>query len=76
MKCPKCGGNTYVSDSRHRQGNYTYRHRVCTKCGEGFQTREIIFNRKEYVDKQAEEKKLAKAIDILRSIDMDALETV
>lgn len=52
MKCPKCGGSTTVKDSRHRRsGNYTYRSRVCDKCGYRFYTHETIFDRgadKEY----------------------------
>lgn len=41
MKCPECGKNTLVKDSRELNGN-TNRRRECQACGYKFNTIEIV----------------------------------
>ena len=41
MKCPKCGGQTKVTESR-LWGNTTLRRRKCLGCGRIFITEELI----------------------------------
>jgi len=40
MKCPKCGGKTYVTNS-FEKNEFTVRYRKCKKCNNSFKTREM-----------------------------------
>ncbi|MCK4830326.1 hypothetical protein KA005_82170, partial [bacterium] len=43
MRCPYCKSfNQYVTDSRPRSDNYTWRRRKCLECGYKFTTYERI----------------------------------
>ena len=43
--CPKCGGRTYVTDSRYQpRGNRTRRRRQCRECPIRFTTYEMILD--------------------------------
>lgn len=72
MKCPKCGGSTSVTDSRHRTGNITYRHRVCSKCGYGFPTHETVYDRREEKARKRMHEAVMNAIKTIKAIDYEA----
>ena len=40
MKCPKCGGNTKIKESRQRE-HYYFRRHECLKCHARFSTHEV-----------------------------------
>ena len=40
MKCPYCGGESIVTDSRLRKAGFKWRNRRCKVCGHYFSTRE------------------------------------
>lgn len=40
MKCPYCGGESVVTDSRLRKAGFKWRNRRCKVCGHYFSTRE------------------------------------
>lgn len=58
MKCPKCGGDSKVTDSR-KAHDEIYRRRACKKCGYSFYTFEAI-------DESENVKKLLSKIVIAR----------
>ncbi len=41
MKCPKCGGDTTVFNTRPRPNNTVWRRRKCLDCDERTTTREM-----------------------------------
>lgn len=41
MKCPKCGAETKVADSRRPIGSEIHRRRACCGCGHRFNTVEM-----------------------------------
>lgn len=62
MKCPRCKGNTKVTNhSKKSQINSTApeRYRVCIECGLKFKTREVIIHNYNFKrrEKDAEDKK-------------------
>lgn len=45
LACPKCGGDTYVIDSRPQEENkLIWRHRKCSMCEYRFTTEERVRN--------------------------------
>ena len=76
MRCPKCGSNTSVTDSRHRTGNITYRHRVCEKCGYGFATHETVYNRSTDRERKNTREKVIDVVRALKAIDIGELEQI
>jgi transcriptional regulator NrdR family protein len=42
MICPKCGGETRITETRHENENRTeLRRRICKNCGHQFRTHEV-----------------------------------
>ena len=52
MKCPKCGGKSYVTDTaQNTETNETYRRRKCRECQHVFYTAEAEVRRdKDFID--------------------------
>lgn len=42
MNCPKCGGDTRITETRSENDNRTLlRYRICKDCGNQFRTHEV-----------------------------------
>jgi transcriptional regulator NrdR family protein len=42
MNCPKCGGDTRITETRPENDNRTLlRYRLCKNCGNSFRTHEV-----------------------------------
>lgn len=65
MRCPKCGSDTKVTDSRERMKGI-YRRRICPKCGHKFSSYEFVSDR-------GANRRLQTLYDSLKKIDIEVL---